>query len=63
MNWFCLFPAYPSKALVDKVTDIYRTRVSDVRFLIPVLSCLPKEDLVEALPKFLRLSPAVVKEV
>ena len=34
--------AVPSPELVDKVRDLYHKRVSDVRFLIPVLNGLSK---------------------
>lgn len=35
----------------------------DVRFLIPVLSGLKKSEVLEALPKLIKLSPELVKEV
>ncbi|XP_037873084.1 symplekin [Bombyx mori] len=53
----------PTAELVSKVRDIYATRVSDVRFLIPVLTGLSKREIVAALPKLIKLNPAVVKEV
>jgi len=34
--------AVPSPELVDRVRDLYQKRVSDVRFLIPVLNGLTK---------------------
>lgn len=49
--------------LVSRVRELYNTRVSDVRFLIPVLTGLRKEEVIAALPKLLKLTPAVVKEV
>lgn len=55
--------ATPSEDLVSRVRDLYNTRVSDVRFLIPVLTGLRKEEVIAALPKLLKLTPAVVKEV
>jgi symplekin len=36
------FLAPPSRDLVEKVRDLYHKRVSDVRFLIPVLTGLDK---------------------
>ena len=36
------FVAPPSRELVEKVRDLYQKRVSDVRFLIPVLTGLEK---------------------
>ncbi|KAI0228524.1 Symplekin [Lamellibrachia satsuma] len=55
--------AAPSQALVDRVRDLYHKRVSDVRFLIPVLTGLSKKEVVAALPKLIKLNPVVVKEV
>ena len=53
----------PTPALVDKVRDLYEKRVSDVRFLIPVLSGLSKQEILNALPKFISLNVTIVKEV
>ncbi|KAK6625071.1 hypothetical protein RUM43_005362 [Polyplax serrata] len=53
----------PSAELVERVRDLYRSRVSDVRFLIPVLNGLKKEEVIDALPKLIKLNPIVVKEV
>lgn len=53
----------PSAELVDRVRELYQTRVSDVRFLIPVLNGLKKVEIIEALPKLIKLNPVVVKEV
>ena len=58
-----LFAVPPSADLVDKVRDLYHTRVSDVRFLIPVLNGLTKKEVISALPKLIKLNPIVVKEV
>jgi len=52
----------PPAELVWKVREMYEERVSDVRFLIPVLNGLTKPEVVAALPKLVVLSPAVVKE-
>ena len=41
--------APPSRELVEKVRDLYHKRVSDVRFLIPVLTGLDKVCLLFAL--------------
>ena len=48
---------------MDKVREIYHSKNMDVRFLIPVLSGLSKQEVIAVLPKLIRLSPAVVKEV
>ncbi|CAF0931067.1 unnamed protein product, partial [Didymodactylos carnosus] len=53
----------PSRELVEKVRDLYHKRVSDVRFLIPVLNGLEKKEIINALPKLIKLSSMVVKEV
>lgn len=53
----------PTPELVSRVRDLYATRVSDVRFLIPVLNGLTKKEILAALPKLIKLNPVVVKEV
>lgn len=60
---FLLFSAAPSAELVARVRELYQTRVSDVRFLIPVLNGLTKKEVIAALPKLIKLNPIVVKEV
>ncbi|XP_060559831.1 symplekin-like isoform X2 [Ruditapes philippinarum] len=55
--------AAPSPELVERVRDLYHKRVPDVRFLIPVLIGLNKDEVVAALPKLIKLNPVVVKEV
>ncbi|XP_043462506.1 symplekin [Leptopilina heterotoma] len=55
--------AAPSTELVQRVRELYQTRVSDVRFLIPVLNGLTKSEVIAALPKLIKLNPIVVKEV
>lgn len=37
--------------------------MSDVRFLIPVLTGLSKKEVIAVLPKLIKLNPHVVKEV
>ncbi|KAF5307789.1 hypothetical protein FQR65_LT06661 [Abscondita terminalis] len=53
----------PSHQLVQRVRELYQTRVSDVRFLIPVLNGLTKQEVIAALPKLIKLNPVVVREV
>ncbi|XP_078393700.1 symplekin, partial [Cetorhinus maximus] len=53
----------PSPELVKRVRDLYHKRVPDVRFLIPVLNGLEKKEVIQALPKLIKLNPIVVKEV
>ncbi|KAK7069039.1 hypothetical protein SK128_025268 [Halocaridina rubra] len=55
--------APPSDALVCRVRELYNRRVSDVRFLIPVLTGLSKKEVIAVLPKLIKLNPHVVKEV
>lgn len=53
----------PTPELVQKVKELYNKRVSDVRFLIPVLNGLAKIEIIDVLPKLIAQSPNVVKEV
>uniref|UniRef100_A0A8C9TZW3 Symplekin scaffold protein n=1 Tax=Scleropages formosus TaxID=113540 RepID=A0A8C9TZW3_SCLFO len=53
----------PSPELVERVRDLYHKRVPDVRFLIPVINGLEKKEVIQALPKLIKLNPIVVKEV
>lgn len=58
-----MFPAVPTAELVKRVKELYHKRVSDVRFLIPVLTGLKKQEIIAVLPKLIKQSPSVVKEV
>lgn len=53
----------PTQELVQKVKELYHKRVSDVRFLIPVLNGLAKNEIIDVLPKLISQTPNVVKEV
>ena len=53
----------PSVELVKRVRELYQSRVSDVRFLIPVLNGLTKREVIDSLPRLIKLNPIVVKEV
>lgn len=54
----------PTPSLVDSIRELYASgKVTDVRFLIPVLSGLPKREILQALPKLIKLNPVLVKEV
>uniref|UniRef100_A0A8D0GAE2 Symplekin n=1 Tax=Sphenodon punctatus TaxID=8508 RepID=A0A8D0GAE2_SPHPU len=53
----------PSPDLVKRVRELYHKRLPDVRFLIPVLNGLEKKEVIQALPKLIKLNPIVVKEV
>ena len=55
--------AMPIPELVEKVKILYEEKVEDVRFLIPVLTGLSKNEIVQTLPKLIQLSSPVVKEV
>merc|ERR1712223_1647211 len=53
----------PSPELVEKIKILYEERVDDVRFLIPVLTGLSKNEIIQTLPKLIQQNVAVVKEV
>lgn len=54
----------PTQELVNRVKELHASKASeDVRILIPVVCGLSKKELLQALPKFLKLNPIVVKEV
>ncbi|KAM9590922.1 LOW QUALITY PROTEIN: symplekin-like [Morphnus guianensis] len=53
----------PSPKLVKRVRDLYHKRLPDVRFLIPILNRPEKKEVIQALPKLIKLNPIVVKEV
>ncbi|OQV18470.1 Symplekin [Hypsibius exemplaris] len=54
-------PATPE--LIASIRTLYSDRIPDVRFLIPILNGLPKEDIFAALPKLIKLNPVLVQEV
>lgn len=54
---------HASPDLTEKVRDLHRKRVPDVRFLIPVITGLTKDELMEALPKLILHKPNVVQGV
>ncbi|KAL5463371.1 hypothetical protein EMCRGX_G032264, partial [Ephydatia muelleri] len=54
--------APPSSDLVNRVREVCQ-RSGDVRLLIPILHGLQKQEVIEALPKFIHLSPNLVKGV
>lgn len=62
-NVIIIFLEPPSEELVNRVKELYQSRVSDVRFLIPVLNGLSKNEIFNALPHLIKLNPNVVKEV
>jgi hypothetical protein len=45
IHWLCLGP--PTPELVRRVSELYPKRVSDVRFLIPVLSGLSRVSFMQ----------------
>lgn len=53
----------PTTELVSSVKSLYQKRVSDVRFLIPVLNGFTKKEIIDILPQLIKLNPNVVKEV
>ena len=48
---------------MNRVRNLYAKRSADVRFLIPVLNGLTRQEIYAALPKLIKLNPGVVKEV
>ncbi|XP_015906087.3 symplekin isoform X2 [Parasteatoda tepidariorum] len=55
--------APPSAELVARVRDLYRKRVPDVRFFIPIINGLSKREIISALPELIQQKTPVVKEV
>ncbi|XP_057331847.1 symplekin-like [Microplitis mediator] len=53
----------PGLELVSCVRKIYETRSLDVRFLIPVLNGLTKQEVIAILPKLIKLNSLVVREI
>lgn len=53
----------PPQDVVDRMRRLYRERANDVRFIIPVIVGLSKQEVIELLPRILQLSDAYVKEV
>ncbi|CAF3376193.1 unnamed protein product [Rotaria socialis] len=53
----------PSRDIVENIQDLYYKRIPDVRLLIPILSGLGKCDIINTLPKFIKLPLPMVKEV
>lgn len=53
----------PTSELVNRVRNLYAKRSADVRFLIPVLNGLTRQEIYAALPKLIKLNTGVVKEV
>ena len=52
----------PIPELVDRIKILYEERVDDVRFLIPVLNGLKKNEIIQTLPKLIQLQQHVVKD-
>ncbi|XP_053969576.1 symplekin [Anastrepha ludens] len=55
--------ATPNPELVQRVRELYANKIRDVRVLIPVLSGLSRQEVLNSLPKLLKLNQIVVKEV
>ncbi|KAG5676157.1 hypothetical protein PVAND_006006 [Polypedilum vanderplanki] len=53
----------PSLEMVEKVKNLYNTKLNDVRILIPIILHIPKKEIIAALPKFLKLNPQLMKDV
>jgi symplekin len=53
----------PSQELIEKVRNLHQSSADDVRVLIPIINSLTKKEVLGALPKILKLSPNIVKDV
>lgn len=53
----------PNSELINRVRLLYRSKISDVRLLIPILTTLSRAEVLAALPEMLTLKDVVVKEV
>lgn len=53
----------PTSEFVEKVRNLYHTKITDVRILVPIVNFLSKKEIIAALPKFLKLNPQILKEV
>uniref|UniRef100_A0A8B9MQC2 Symplekin C-terminal domain-containing protein n=1 Tax=Accipiter nisus TaxID=211598 RepID=A0A8B9MQC2_9AVES len=53
----------PSPELVKRVRDLYHKRLPNMRFLSPILNGLEKKEVIQVLPKLIKLNPIVVKEI
>ncbi|KAI9575687.1 symplekin [Glossina fuscipes] len=53
----------PHLELVQRVRDLYANKIKDVRILIPVLNGLTRQEILNALPKLIKLNQVVVREV
>lgn len=62
-NFFPSLSATPSQELIEKVRILHSSKSDDVRVLIPILNSLTKKEVLAAVPKILKLSPAIVKDV
>jgi symplekin len=49
--------------MVEKVKNLYNTKLNDVRILIPIILYTPKKEIIAALPKFIKLNPQLMKDV
>lgn len=54
-------PSLPE--LLSAVRKLYETRVHDVRFLIPIVNYLTREEVLKALPKLIQHNEIIVREV
>lgn len=52
----------PDAELVRCVRNVYMNRVGDVRLIAPIINGLSRSDVIEALPRLLKLSEPVLKE-
>lgn len=56
-------PIMPPKEVVDRMRWLYRERTNDVRFIVPVIVGLSKQEVIELLPRIFQLNETYIKEV
>ncbi|VUZ55106.1 unnamed protein product [Hymenolepis diminuta] len=56
-------PIMPPKEVVDRMRWLYRERANDVRFIVPVIVGLSKQEVIELLPRIFQLNETYIKEV
>lgn len=52
----------PTTEFVEKVRNLYHTKISDVRILMPIVNFLSKKEIIGALPRLLKLNPQLLKD-
>lgn len=53
----------PHPELMSRVKNLHTNKLKDVRILIPILHGLTRQEIINILPKLIKLNPMVVREV